>query len=95
MKVKTVTAKKSLTKENLTGLAFITPAVVLLSIFLLVPFILTIGNCFTNYNILKPGATEFTGQKNFIKLTKDTVFIKSIINTFVFSCCFYFMVVYL
>ena len=84
MKVKTVTAKKTLTKENLTGLAFITPAVVLLSIFLLVPFILTIGNSFTNYNILKPGATEFTGLKNFIKLTKDTVFIKSIINTFVF-----------
>ena len=84
MKVKTVTAKKTLTKENLTGLAFITPAVVLLSIFLLVPFILTIGNSFTNYNILKPGATEFTGLKNFIKLTKDTVFIKSIINTCVF-----------
>lgn len=84
MKVKTVTTKKKLTKENLTGLAFITPAVVLLSIFLLVPFILTIGNSFTNYNILKPGATEFTGLKNFVKLTKDTVFIKSIINTFVF-----------
>lgn len=76
--------KKTLSKENLTGLAFITPAVILLFVFLLIPFMLTIGNSFTNYNILKPGATEFVGLKNFVRLTKDTVFIKSIINTFVF-----------
>ncbi len=76
--------KKSLSKESLTGLAFIAPAVVLLFVFLLVPFMLTIGNSFTNYNILKPGQTEFVGLKNFVKLTKDTVFMKSIVNTFVF-----------
>ncbi len=76
--------KKALSKESLTGLAFIAPAVVLLFVFLLVPFVLTIGNSFTNYNILKPGQTEFVGLKNFIKLTKDTVFMKSIVNTFVF-----------
>lgn len=76
--------KKKLSKENLTGLLFIAPAVVLLFVFLLIPFMLTIGNSFTNYNILKPGATEFVGLKNFVKLTKDTVFMKSIINTFVF-----------
>ena len=76
--------KKVLSKESLTGLAFIAPAVVLLFVFLLVPFVLTIGNSFTNYNILKPGQTEFVGLKNFIKLTRDTVFMKSIVNTFVF-----------
>lgn len=76
--------KKPLNKESLTGLAFIAPAVVLLFVFLMIPFILTIGNSFTNYNILKPGATEFIGLKNFVKLTKDTVFMKSIVNTFVF-----------
>lgn len=76
--------KKKLSKENMTGLLFIAPAVVLLFVFLLIPFMLTIGNSFTNYNILKPGATEFVGLKNFVKLTKDTVFMKSIINTFVF-----------
>lgn len=75
---------RKLTKEGLTGLAFIAPAVILLFIFLLVPFMLTIGNSFTNYNILKPGQTEFVGLKNFIKLTNDTVFRKSIVNTFVF-----------
>lgn len=84
MSAEGVKKKKTLSKENLTGLAFIAPAVVLLFVFLLIPFMLTIGNSFTNYNILKPGATEFVGLKNFIRLTKDTVFIKSIINTFVF-----------
>lgn len=73
-----------LTKENWTGLAFIAPAVVLLFVFLFVPFIMTLGYSFTNYNILKPDSTEFVGLKNFIKLTQDTVFMKSIINTFVF-----------
>lgn len=76
--------KKGLTKENWTGIAFITPAIILLFIFLFIPFIMTVGYSFTNYNILKPDAMEFIGLKNFIKLTKDTVFIKSIINTFVF-----------
>ncbi len=76
--------KKGLTKENWTGIAFITPAIILLFVFLFIPFIMTVGYSFTNYNILKPDAMEFIGLKNFIKLTKDTVFIKSIINTFVF-----------
>ncbi|MCI8268290.1 MAG: sugar ABC transporter permease [Lachnospiraceae bacterium] len=76
--------KKTLSRESLTGLLFIGPAVILLFVFLLIPFMLTIGNSFTNYNILKPGQTEFVGLKNFIKLTNDTVFMKSIVNTFVF-----------
>lgn len=73
-----------LTKENWIGLAFIAPAAVLLFVFLFVPFIMTIGYSFTNYNILKPDATKFVALKNFIKLSQDTVFRKSIINTFVF-----------
>lgn len=75
---------KKLNKENLTGLAFIAPAVILLAVFLLVPFLLTLGYSFTNYNILKPQEMEFVGFANFAKLMKDTVFHKSIVNTFVF-----------
>lgn len=81
--MKAVTRKK-MTKENWTGLAFIAPAVILLFIFLFIPFLLTVGYSFTNYNILKPNKMEFTGIQNFIRLTKDTVFLKSIVNTFVF-----------
>lgn len=84
MKSSAAVKRKKLTKENWTGLAFITPAAVLLFIFLFIPFLMTLGYSFTNYNILKPQAMEFVGLKNFIKLTQDTVFMKSIINTFVF-----------
>lgn len=76
--------RKRLTKENWTGLGFIAPAFILLTIFLFIPFFMTIGYSFTNYNILKPDKTIFVGIKNFIRLTQDTVFMKSIINTFIF-----------
>ena len=76
--------KKKMTKENWTGLAFVALAFVLLAIFLFVPFFMTVGYSFTNYNILKPDRMEFVGLKNFIRLTQDTVFMKSIVNTFVF-----------
>ena len=76
--------RKKMTKENWTGIAFITPALVLLFIFLCIPFFMTVGYSFTNYNILKPDRMEFVGIKNFIRLTQDTVFLKSIVNTFVF-----------
>lgn len=78
------TKRKKLNKENITGLAFIAPACILLTIFLFIPFVMTIGYSFTNYNILKPDKMAFVGIRNFIKLTKDTVFMKSIVNTFVF-----------
>ena len=73
-----------MTKENWTGLGFIAPAMILLFVFLFIPFVLTIGYSFTNYNILKPDKIAFVGIKNFIRLTQDTVFLKSIVNTFVF-----------
>lgn len=76
--------RKRLTRENWTGLGFIAPAFILLVVFLFIPFFMTIGYSFTNYNILKPDKTVFVGLKNFIRLTQDTVFMKSIINTFVF-----------
>lgn len=76
--------KKKMTKENWTGLGFIAPAMILLFVFLFIPFVLTIGYSFTNYNILKPDKIAFVGIKNFIRLTQDTVFLKSIVNTFVF-----------
>ncbi|MCR4690115.1 MAG: sugar ABC transporter permease [Lachnospiraceae bacterium] len=76
--------KKASLKESQAGLAFVAPAMILLFIFLFIPFLMTLGYSFTNYNILKPDATEFVGLKNFVKLTKDTVFHKSILNTFLF-----------
>lgn len=79
-----VKKKKKISKEEWAALGFIAPAVILLTIFLFVPFLMTIGYSLTDYNILKPDETTFVGIKNFLKLAQDTVFQKSIINTFVF-----------
>lgn len=76
--------KGGLKKSEIAGIAFAAPALILLTIFLIIPFILTIGYSFTDYNLLKPDQIQFIGLKNFIKLAQDTVFRKSIINTFVF-----------
>ena len=56
--------RKKMTKENWTGIAFITPALVLLFVFLFIPFFMTVGYSFTNYNILKPDRMETTTRDN-------------------------------
>lgn len=76
--------KKRMDKESITGMAFVAPAVILLTVFLVIPFFLTIYYSFTDYNILQPNAKSFIGLANFTKLFHDTVFQKSIFNTFLF-----------
>jgi fructooligosaccharide transport system permease protein len=77
-------AKKRINKESATGFAFVAPALILLFVFLLIPFGLSISYSFMDYNILKPNEKIFVGFSNFIKLFQDKVFLKSILNTFVF-----------
>lgn len=77
--------RKKFSKESITGIAFVAPALILLTVFLIIPFLLTIYYSFTNYNLLKPDAKTFIGLQNFIKLFQDKVFQKSIINTFTFA----------
>lgn len=77
-------AKKRINKESATGFAFVAPALILLFVFLLIPFGLSISYSFMDYNILKPNEKIFIGFRNFIKLFQDKVFLKSILNTFVF-----------
>lgn len=76
--------KKRISKECATGFAFVAPALVLLFVFLIIPFVLSISYSFMDYNILKPNDKIFVGFRNFIKLFQDKVFLKSILNTFVF-----------
>lgn len=76
--------KKRISKESATGFAFVAPALILLFVFLIIPFGLSISYSFMDYNILKPDEKTFIGFKNFIKLFHDKVFIKSVLNTFVF-----------
>lgn len=63
------------------GMAFFGPALVLLTIFLFIPMILTLAFSFTDYFALSPNLTHFVGFENYGKLFKDELFMQSFFNT--------------
>src|SRR5689334_1311809 len=68
-------------KRNLKGLLFISPWLVGFVVFGLYPMIMAIYLAFTNYNILQPDRTQFTGLANVNRLVSDPLFWKSLGNT--------------
>lgn len=62
-------------------MAFFGPALVLLTVFLFIPMILTLIFSFTDYFALSPDLTHFTGLGNYISIFKDEMFLKAFINT--------------
>lgn len=67
------------------GYSFILPAALLLTVFLVLPFILAVTFGFTKFNLLRPDKIEFIGFDNYITLFQDKLFYKSLFNTFYFS----------
>lgn len=67
-------------KDNLIGYGFLAPALLLLTIFLIIPVIMVIYYAFTDYYLLTPDARQFIGLENFKRLFADQ-FCKSIWNT--------------
>lgn len=63
------------------GMAFFGPALVLLTIFLFLPMLLTLGFSFTDYFALNPELTHFVGLENYLNIFKDELFVKSFLNT--------------
>lgn len=63
------------------GMAFFGPALVLLTIFLFVPMILTLIFSFTDFFALNPSLTHFVGLENYSKIFKDELFLQSFFNT--------------
>ena len=51
--------KKNQTKKNVVAMSFVLPALMLLFIFVIIPFMLSFYYSFTDYNILKPNAMKF------------------------------------
>lgn len=74
-------------KDNILGYSFLAPALILLSIFLLIPVGMVFYYAFTDYYLLTPDARQFVGLENFKRLMSDPIFIKSIGNTFKFVVC--------
>ncbi|NRT79812.1 carbohydrate ABC transporter permease [Clostridium beijerinckii] len=77
--------KKNKIKKNAVSMSFVLPALILVFTFVIIPFALSFYYSFMDYNILKPKAMSFVGLDNFKKVFTDTVFLKSIYNTFRFT----------
>lgn len=72
--------KKERYKETLAGYAFLSPALIILGLFLFLPTLLSIYYAFTNYYVLTPDQTQFIGLDNFKRLFSDSAFITSLKN---------------
>ncbi|MGG1552456.1 carbohydrate ABC transporter permease [Paenibacillus ferrarius] len=72
-------------REAITGYSFILPAVLLLILFLLLPFVLAVVFGFTKFNLLRPDQIKFIGLDNYLILFKDKLFYKSLYNTLYFT----------
>ena len=68
-------------KESILGMAFFGPALILLTLFLFLPMVLTLVFSFTDYFALNPDMTHFVGLENYINIFKDELFVKSFFNT--------------
>ncbi len=65
---------KAQRQESRAGWAMITPAVILLLAFLIIPFFMAFGFAFTNQRLISPNPTEYVGTRNFQQLLKMRFF---------------------
>ncbi len=74
-------------REARTAWLFTLPALVLLVAFLVVPFLLAIGLSFTDQRLIPNPRlpTEFVGLRNFQRILHDPVFLRALLNNFVFA----------
>ncbi|MCP8970676.1 carbohydrate ABC transporter permease [Ectobacillus ponti] len=70
--------------EVATAAGFLTPAVVLSLLFIVLPIVLAFTYAFTDYYLLKPDAKKFIGIDNFTRMLTDEVLRKSFLNTLEF-----------
>ncbi len=73
--------------DGVLAWVFSAPAIILLLVFLIIPFFMAIGLAFTNQplvpNLNLP--TQFVGLRNFVNLFGDATFHKALINNFLFA----------
>jgi fructooligosaccharide transport system permease protein len=67
------------------GIMFVLPALIFITVFLIIPVVLAFFYSFQNYNMLKPAQKEFLGLGNYIEILKNPAFYKSLKNTVYFA----------
>jgi multiple sugar transport system permease protein len=73
-------------EESIMAWVFSAPAIILLIVFLVVPFVMAIGLGFTDQRLIpNPNLpTQFVGLRNFTRLLEDEAFHRGILNNFYF-----------
>ena len=74
---------KILNNEKISGIIFILPALLGILIFIIIPVICSFGLSFTEWDLLNE--IKFAGLANYKAIFSDEVFLKILINTFVFA----------
>jgi fructooligosaccharide transport system permease protein len=67
------------------GILFVLPALIFITIFLIIPVILAFLYSFEHYNMLKVTQKEFIGLQNYIEILKNPAFYKTLKNTVYFA----------
>lgn len=71
-------------KEMKEAFFFLLPALILGTIFIVLPIVLSFVYAFTDYYLLTPDQTKFVGLKNFKDMFHDPLVLKSVKNTLYF-----------
>lgn len=79
--------KKLNSSMNLPAYLFLSPALILMGLFLIIPAIMAIYYAFTDYYLLTPDNKQFVGLDNFIEIFKDPTFLQSLKNIILFVVC--------
>ena len=72
-------------KKSIYPLWVILPAIVIYTIFSVVPIVISLVCSFTDWNMGRLYTPVFRGLANYVELLKDPVFLRSIGNTFLFA----------
>ena len=76
--------KKYKLQESLMAYAFMSPALILILLFIIGPILASLSFSFTDYYLLKPKEISFSGLQNFKYIAEDKLVLTSFINTFKF-----------
>ncbi len=73
-------------EETFMAWVFSAPAILLLIVFLVIPFVMAIGLAFTDQRLIpNPNLpTQFVGMRNFVRMLDDQAFHRGLLNNFYF-----------
>jgi multiple sugar transport system permease protein len=77
--------RERLGSEGAAGWLFSAPAVLLLLVFMVVPFLLAFYFSFTNERLISPRPTEWVGLRNYVRIFEDPLFWTALRNNITFS----------